>query len=76
MNRVFLISTAFVLAAWLPADAQVQRKRGSRDENFIASKPAVGDELPEVTVYTPDGEPFKTAELRGRYTVLVFGCLT
>lgn len=76
MHRVFLISTSIVLAAWLPADAQAQRKKGSRDENFMASKPAVGDLLPEVTVYTPDGKPFNTTDLRGSYAVLVFGCLT
>lgn len=76
MHRIFLISTAFVLAAWLPADAQAQRKRGSREENFVASKPAVGDLLPDVEVCTPDGKPFNTNELRGRYAVLVFGCLT
>ncbi|OYW22122.1 MAG: hypothetical protein B7Z55_04995 [Planctomycetales bacterium 12-60-4] len=38
--------------------------------------PLVGDPLPDVTVYSPDGSPFKTADLRGQYTVLTFGCLT
>ncbi len=76
MHRTLFFAMAFVLAAWVPADARAQRKRASRDENFVESKPAVGDALPEVTVYTPDGEPFKTAQLRGRYAVLVFGCLT
>lgn len=75
MRRLFLCLIALAFAA-SPAEAWAQRRNRNRDENFMASKPAVGDALPDVTVYTPDGKPFKTAELRGRYTVLVFGCLT
>lgn len=45
------------------------------DRRF-ASGPAVGDPLPDVSVYDADGKPFETSQLRGHYSVLVFGCLT
>jgi cytochrome oxidase Cu insertion factor (SCO1/SenC/PrrC family) len=70
---LFLIALGFAAS---PAEAWAQRRNRNRDENFVASKPAVGDLLPDVEVCTPDGKPFNTAELRGRYAVLVFGCLT
>jgi cytochrome oxidase Cu insertion factor (SCO1/SenC/PrrC family) len=46
------------------------------EEDFAKQKPAVGDTLPDLTVYSPDGKEVKTADLRGHYTVLTFGCLT
>jgi hypothetical protein len=51
--------------------------QGFRDDPaWVKSKPAVGDALPDCTVYTPDGKEVKTSGLRGHYTVLAFGCLT
>ena len=35
-----------------------------------------GTMLPNTSAYDEQGEKFSTAELRGSYTVLVFGCLT
>ena len=69
---------AAVLAASLslPGAAQEKKKDRQSDEDFAKEKPAVGDPLPDVTVYSPDGKEFKTADLRGHYTVLTFGCLT
>jgi cytochrome oxidase Cu insertion factor (SCO1/SenC/PrrC family) len=32
--------------------------------------------MPEVTVFDADGKPFETASLKGKYSVVVFGCLT
>jgi cytochrome oxidase Cu insertion factor (SCO1/SenC/PrrC family) len=58
----------------LPAAALAQRPKD--DDAFITDKPAVGDPLPDLTVYTPDGKEVKTSSLRGHYTVLTFGCLT
>lgn len=75
MHRAILCAVALGLAA-LPAEAWAQKKRRTRDEQFVHAPPAAGDALPQLTVYTPDGKPFDTADLRGRYTVLVFGCLT
>jgi hypothetical protein len=36
----------------------------------------VGQTLPELTILDADGQSFPLARLRGRYSVLVFGCLT
>ena len=35
-----------------------------------------GDTLPDVKLYTGEGEEFRTTQLKGSHTVLVFGCLT
>lgn len=75
MSRVLLFAVALAFAA-LPAEAWAQKRNRARDESFVQAKPAVGDALPELTVFRPDGKPFETAELRGHYAVLVFGCLT
>jgi len=64
------VALAVVIAP--PAFAQREKK----DEDFLKEKPVVGDPLPDLTVYTPDGKEFKTADLRGHYTVITFGCLT
>jgi len=36
----------------------------------------VGSPMPETTVFDEEGKPFKTASLKGKYSVVVFGCLT
>ena len=36
----------------------------------------VGSPMPEVTVVDEQGAPFHTASLKGKYSVVVFGCLT
>ena len=74
MRFASLLVVALAFAAW-PADIQAQRKQ-EREEEFLKSKPLVDDPLPDATVYSPDGTEFKTADLRGHYTVLTFGCLT
>ena len=53
-----------------------QREAKEREEEFVNSRPTIGDPLPVTTVYTSDGKPVSTADLRGHYTVLTFGCLT
>jgi cytochrome oxidase Cu insertion factor (SCO1/SenC/PrrC family) len=72
MRLVLLTGVALVLSA--PALAQGNKEQ--RDEDFLKAKPAVGDALPDLTVYRPDGKEVKTSELRGHYVVLTFGCLT
>jgi cytochrome oxidase Cu insertion factor (SCO1/SenC/PrrC family) len=74
MRSSFLLAIAVVLAL-SPAEVLAQRNP-KKEAAFLVTRPVVGDPLPEVTVYTPDGKEFKTAELRGHYTVLTFGCLT
>ena len=63
-----------LLLALFPALAFAQKEQ--REEEFLKGKPAIGDALPDLTVYSPDGKEVKTSSLRGHHTVLVFGCLT
>ena len=74
MRRLTVIVVALVLTG---ASEEVRAQRNQKKfDDFVKSRPAVGDSLPELVVYTPDGKPFQTADLRGHYTVLTFGCLT
>lgn len=59
----------------MPTDVQAQKMQ-EREEDFLRSSPLIGDKLPDLTVYSPDGTPLQTSELHGHYTVLTFGCLT
>jgi len=63
------------LLACMSTEVWAQRNP-KKEAEFLITPPVVGDPLPELTVYTPDGKEFKTADLRGHYTVLTFGCLT
>lgn len=45
-------------------------------EIFQGSGPALGQPLPDITVYDAEGKEFKLSSLKGDYSVLVFGCLT
>ena len=74
MRSALLLAIPLLLATW-PAEVRAQRNP-KKDAEFLKARPAVGDPLPKLTVYTPDGKEFKTADLRGHYTVLTFGCLT
>ena len=76
MRTLPLLGLGLLVAAVLPGPAPAQPQRKKSDEEFVKEKPAVGDKLPDLTVYTPDGQEVKTSDLRGRYVVLTFGCLT
>jgi cytochrome oxidase Cu insertion factor (SCO1/SenC/PrrC family) len=43
---------------------------------FAQRSPKLGQPLPDVSAYDADGKPFKLSSLKGRYTVVAFGCLT
>ena len=65
-----------LLVAALPAPAQAQPEKKKSEEDFVKERPAVGDALADLTVYSPDGKEVKLSSLRGRHVVLTFGCLT
>lgn len=72
----FLVVAVFGIAA-VTALMQAQAPRGDhRGDDFLRARPRVGDPLPELTAYAADGAEVRTADLRGHYTVLTFGCLT
>ena len=78
-QSVLVFVLGFVIAGPALGQSERGRQRNPRraaDRKFEKSKPAVGDRLPTVSVYDPDGNKFETDSLRGSYTVLTFGCLT
>ena len=80
MRILCRFALALAIAA-LPGAAIAQNQKGQKgqkksEEDFVKEKPAVGEMLPDLTVYSPDGKEVKTSSLRGQHVVLVFGCLT
>lgn len=47
-----------------------------RRDQFAKNLPAVGSQLPNVEIFDDRGQVLPTEELKGNYTVLVFGCMT
>jgi hypothetical protein len=46
-------------------------------ERFEANAPAIGERVPNVTIYNAAGESVRFRSLvRDKYSVVVFGCLT
>jgi len=43
---------------------------------FDREAPELGTELPDVAAFHADGTELRLSSLRGKYTVLIFGCLT
>lgn len=66
-----------IVGGWLlTSSAFAQRGSGGMQNRFEDNSPAIGQRLPDVTVYDEDGEPFAVRDLKGQYSVIVFGCLT
>jgi cytochrome oxidase Cu insertion factor (SCO1/SenC/PrrC family) len=68
----FLLTLA---TASLPAVTFAQQPK-KNEADFAKEKPAVGEQLPDLAVYSPEGKEVKLSSLRGQYVVLTFGCLT
>lgn len=43
---------------------------------FEAAAPALGAAFPGLSIHDEAGKPFHTSSLKGRWTVVVSGCLT
>ena len=72
--RFLMLLTLGCSLSLMPARAVAQGKKN--EEDFLKQKPAIGDQLPDLTVYDPHGKEVKTSSLRGQHVVLTFGCLT
>ncbi len=47
------------------------------NERFEAASPGVGQQVPDISVYSASGEKVRFRDLvEGHYSVVVFGCLT
>ncbi|HSQ58240.1 MAG TPA: hypothetical protein VLM40_21120 [Gemmata sp.] len=75
MRWTFGVILLFFFAT-MPCSALAQPEKKKSEEDFVREKPAIGDLLPDLTVYSADGKEVKLSSLRGRYVVLTFGCLT
>jgi cytochrome oxidase Cu insertion factor (SCO1/SenC/PrrC family) len=75
MRPMFRFVLAALVAA-LPAGAVTAQPGKKNEADFVKEKPAVGESLPDLTVYSPDGKEVKLSSLRGSHVVLTFGCLT
>ena len=69
-----LLFALIAMISFLPAHALGQGKKN--EEDFVKEKPAIGDTIPDLVVYSPDGKEVKTSSLKGQHVVLTFGCLT
>jgi hypothetical protein len=63
------VAIAGLVSMAVPHEAPVE-------DDFAQARPTLGELLPELTVYSPDGREVATSNLRGSYVVLTFGCLT
>ena len=73
MKRKILAITVLFSLGLLPVDWSFGQ--GSLNRRF-AQGPKVGELLPDVTANDEQGKPLKLRDLKDKYTVLVFGCLT
>lgn len=48
----------------------------SYNKRFLSNKSMLGKEAPDIGFFDADGNPFRLAAVRGKHTVVVFGCLT
>ena len=46
------------------------------DKMFVERTPLIGEFAPSAKAFDEHGEKFKMSSLEGKYTVIVFGCLT
>ena len=77
-KRTAVISGILVMTLALPLVAQNKRMEFVERYNarHAKQKPLVGDTLKDVKLFDASGKEFSTRRLRGKHTVLVFGCLT
>jgi len=83
MKRLVLLNAAMLLlvpSAAAQQEAKQPRKNVEFEEKynreFRQRDPKIGTTVPDLTAFDEQGEPFAWESTRGKYTVVVFGCLT
>ena len=78
MKKRYTCCFVFLLAAILTSPSLAQKVEFVEGMNrrFLGKDPKIGSVVEEVTAFTSEGEEFKLGSTRGKYTVLIFGCLT
>lgn len=72
---VVLLLTATSVSFAQPAGRSERRAVRQLSERF-QSAPEIGETLPDVTLYDAEGDKLNLRDLKGSYSVFVFGCLT
>ncbi len=88
MKRVFAVFFSFALGCAV-ATAQPGPRPGQGRPGGGGARPGtpgssslenvgikVGQTLPDLTIFDDKGGEFRLADLKGKYSVIVFGCLT
>ena len=73
MRRWFFALMGGLLVA---SPAAAQRGGSALQNRFEKNSPGIGQTLPDITLYDEQGRPFAVRDLKGHYSVIVFGCLT
>ena len=71
-----MLLIASVGSLWSASPTLAQPGGGGLNRRFETVSPAIGQPLPDITIYDENGEPFAVRDLKGQYSVIVFGCLT
>ena len=73
-----LICAALALSFTVPMMAQKKRQEfmDAYNARHLKENPRIGETLEDVDVFDAAGKKFSTENFKGKYTVLVFGCLT
>ncbi|MDP1563665.1 MAG: hypothetical protein Q8M16_19975 [Pirellulaceae bacterium] len=76
---VFLMSICLwgaTTPSWAQPPGRAESPRDAVDSAFNRKSPEVGDTVPNLAAYRADGSTVRLHDLKGKHTVLVFGCLT
>ncbi len=83
LSPLVLFAAALFLAGVASAQAPGGMARGmgagpsGMDTRFMATVPAIGEQIPDVTIVDDQGNPVNMRDITtGQYTVLTLGCLT
>lgn len=84
--KVFLTSLAITLmAANLAFSQQTRQRRPSRggggpgtpgSSTLERAGLKLGQTMPDISIHDADGKEFRMTDLKGKHSVIVFGCLT
>ena len=83
LSPFVLFAAALFLTGVASAQAPGGMARGmgagpsGMDTRFMATVPAIGEQIPDVTIVDDQGNPVSMRDITtGQYTVLTLGCLT
>ncbi|MBI3693324.1 MAG: hypothetical protein HY238_00580 [Acidobacteria bacterium] len=71
-----LLAALSTICVALAQPTQGKSAREALEDRFQAFRLKVGDHFPEVDIHDAEGKRFNTRSLKGKYTVIVNGCLT